>query len=63
MLRKIMLLCLVIVFSCGVIGCDSEAEKQAALEKQKQEEEKQWKEKFIGKELAKTTGNKGIKPF
>ena len=33
-------------------------EKQAALEKQKMEEENQLKEKFIGKELAKTTGNK-----
>lgn len=58
MLRRIMLLCLVIVFSCGVMGCESEAEKQAALEKQKMEEENQLKEKFIGKELAKTTGNK-----
>lgn len=53
-----MLLCLVIVFFCGVMGCESEAEKQAALEKQKMEEENQLKEKFIGKELAKTTGNK-----
>jgi len=40
------------------MGCESEAEKQAALEKQKMEEENQLKEKFIGKELAKTTGNK-----
>ena len=58
MLRRIMSLCLVIVFSCGVMGCESEAEKQASLEKQKMEEEKQLKEKFIGKERPKTTGNK-----
>lgn len=53
-----MLLCLVIVFSCGVMGCESEAEKQAALEKQKQEEQKQWNEKFIGDAPVKTKGNK-----
>ena len=60
-----MLLCLVIVFSFGLLGCDSEAEKQAAIEKQKQQEiekqkqdEKAWQEKIVGKELAKTKGNK-----
>ena len=58
MLKKMMLLCLVIVFSCGVMGCESEAEKQAALEKQKQEEQKQWNEKFIGDAPVKTKGNK-----
>lgn len=58
MLRKIMSLCFVIVFSCGVVGCESEADKQAAIEKKKQEEIKQWEKKIIGGELAKTTGNK-----
>ena len=53
-----MLLCLVIVFSCGVTGCESEADKQAAIEK-KQEEVQNFREKVVGDDLAKTTGHKG----
>lgn len=59
MLKKIMLLCLVIVFSCGLVGCESEAEKQAALELKKQEEMKAMTDKMIGDDLAKTKGHKG----
>ena len=58
MLKKMMLLCLVIVFSCGVTGCESEADKQAAIEK-KQEEVQNFREKVVRDDLAKTTGHKG----
>lgn len=38
MLKKVMLVFFVIVFSMGVFGCESEAEKQeAAVKKQQQE--------------------------
>lgn len=38
MLKRMLVFALVMTFSVGLIGCESEAEKEAALEKQKKEE-------------------------
>ena len=38
MLKKIAFFAVLMIFSVGIVGCESEAEKQATLEKQKKEE-------------------------
>lgn len=55
MLKKMMLVFFVIVFSMGVFGCESEAEKQAAAVKKQQQEAH---DRAIKGEIVKSSGRK-----